>query len=64
MKEAIWGQTRGWRVEEMMRPIEGGEGEVREGDWMGGEAVFGVVMVEDMAKWWRVGWVVGRVFVA
>ena len=63
MKEAIWGQTRGWRVELIMRPIEGGEGEVREDGWMGGEAVFGVAMVEDMARWWRLGWGVGRVFV-
>ncbi len=56
MKEAICGQTRGWRVELIMRPIEG---EVGEGDWRGGEAVFGVVMVEDMARWWMLGWVVG-----
>ena len=31
---------------------------------MGGEAVVGVAMVEDMARWWRLGWGVGRVFVA
>ncbi len=47
-----------------MRAIEGGwggEGEVRERDWMGGGVVVGGVMVEDMARWWRLGRVVARV---
>ena len=29
---------------------------------MGGEVVSGVVIVEDIAKWWRLRRVVGRVF--
>ena len=63
---AIWGQTRGWRVEQMMRPIEGGlggEGSLSERDWTGGGVVFEGVMVEDIARWWRLGRVVARVFV-
>ena len=44
----------------MMRAIEGGEG--REGCWMGGGGetlVGGVMGVDMMARWWRLGWVVG-----
>ena len=62
---AIWGPTRGWRVEQMMRPIERvwrGEGSLSESDWMGREVVSGVVIAEDIARWWRPRRVAGRVF--
>ena len=48
-----------------MRPIEGvwgGEGSLSESDWIGGEVVSGVIIVEDIARWWRLQRVAGRVF--
>ena len=62
---AIWGPTRGWRVEPMMRPIEGrwiGAGSLSMGERMGGEVVSGIVTVEDIVRWWRLRRVAGLVF--
>ena len=48
-----------------MRPIEGvcgDENSLNESNWMGGEVVSGVVIVEAIARWWRLRRVAGLVF--
>ena len=48
-----------------MRPIEGAwniEASLKESDWTGGEVLSWVVVVEDIARWWRSRRVAGRVF--
>ena len=47
-----------------MRPVEGvwsGKGSLSESDWTGSEVLSGVVIVEDIARWWRLRRVAGRV---